>query len=351
MCVAAGAAVVSRRRIAPLPGLALLLLLWCAVGVMAPAVGVESIDAVAGLADLFRGVDSDAARILALRLPRVLLGLFAGGALAMAGASLQTLLRNDLATPYTLGISFAGAFGAFLALSLPIATWTLGPLGSVGLFAFLFAATAALGLDRLASRRAGLGPGELLLAGVTLNFVCGAAILLLRYLADPLRLRAMDRWMMGGLPVGSWADLAPVPVLLLPALVWSLAQMRALDQLAFGEEMASARGVDVARSQRAILLSASLLTAAVVAVTGPIGFVGLLVPHAVRSLLGPRHAVVLPASFLLGGAFLVAADAGARSISLVGRGSELPVGILTALLGGPLFLLLLLRRKGARREA
>lgn len=313
------------------------------VVLIAPWWGRASIDPFTGLRDWIAGTPSADARIVALRLPRIVLGLFAGGALAVAGAAFQTLLRNPLATPYTLGVSFAGAFGAFLALSIPGLHLVVGPFSTMTVLALVFALTGVLVLERLARRRSGLGTNELLLAGVTLNFVFGAAILLLRFLADPLRLRAMDRWMMGGLEVGGWQDLAALPLLVLPALGVLLGRASALDQLALGEELAAGRGVDVRRTQRTVLVAASVATAAVVAVTGPIGFVGLLVPHAARALSGPGHRVLLPACAILGGGFLVLADAVVRSVSVLGRGSELPVGVLTALIGGPLFLVLLLR--------
>jgi iron complex transport system permease protein len=313
--------------------------------VAAPWWGAESIHLPGAARDLLAGVESPAARILALRLPRVVLGLVAGGALAVAGAVFQTLLRNALATPYTLGVSFAGALGAFLALSVPALAFHLGPVSSVALLAFVFAAADVAALYLLARRARSLDTHELLLAGVTLNFFCGAAILLVRFFTDPLRLRAMDHWMMGGLSVGGWSALTALPVILLPGLTVVILQATALDQLSFGEELAASRGVDVGASQRACLFAASAVTAAVVAVTGPIGFVGLLAPHAARRIVGPGHRALLPASFALGGGFLVAADALARSLPLAGRGAELPVGILTAMVGAPLFLSLLLRSR------
>ena len=327
------------------PGRGLLLFAIAAVVVLAvaPWWGRIEIDPVGGLAAWLAGESTVDARILALRLPRIVAGFVAGATLAVAGAAFQTLLRNALATPYTLGISFAGAFGAFLALSVPALAVGFGPLRSVTVLALGFALLNVLALERLARRRVGLGAHELLLAGVTLNFVFGAAILLVRFLADPLRLRAMDRWMMGGLQIGSWDELVALPFIVLPALALVLRAAPALDQLALGEEMAAARGVDVPRVQRRVLVAASLGTAAVVAVTGPIGFVGLLAPHAVRALIGAGHRALLPGSMLVGGTFLVVADGAARSITLLGRGSELPVGVLTALLGGPAFLALLLR--------
>jgi iron complex transport system permease protein len=330
-------------RFGPRLRLILLVAMTFAALLLAPYLGGESVDPLGGARDLIAGRDSQAGRILTLRLPRIVLGLVAGGALALAGAAMQTLLRNALATPYTLGVSFAGALGAFLALSVDALSFAIGPLPSTAVFAFLLAGADVVALYILVRRPQRIDTNELLLAGVTLNFFFGASILLVRFLTDPLRLRAMDQWIMGGLQVGSWTELAPVPVLLAPGIALLLGQARGLDQLAFGEELAAARGVDVLRSQRIVLLAASLVTAAVVAVTGPIGFVGLIAPHATRGLLGPYHRLLLPGAFLLGGSFLVLADGAARSLSWAGRGSELPVGILTAMLGAPLFLLLLLR--------
>lgn len=318
------------------------------IAILAPAFGRVQIDYPAAIADLLGQVDSADARVLKLRLPRVVLGLLAGGSLAVVGASFQTLLRNSLATPYTLGVSFAGALGAFLALSVPVLQFRFGPLSSVVLLAFVFAAAQVMILDRIATRRSGLSTNELLLAGVTLNFVLAAAIMLVRFLADPLRLRAMDRWMMGGLQVAGFSELQVLPWIVVPALVLLFLRARDLDQLALGVDLAQARGVATARTQRVVLLAGSAAVAGLVAITGPIGFVGLLVPHAARRLFGTGHPVLLHACWWMGGAFLVFADAIARALNLAGRGSELPVGVLTALAGGPLFLLLLLRRGSAR---
>lgn len=323
-----------------------LLVLFCAVVLVgAPFVGSEPISVKGAVRDLLAGAATPRARILALRLPRIVLGLVAGGSLAVAGAAFQTLLRNALATPYTLGVSFAGALGAFLALSVPALSFTAAGISSVTLLAFLFAALDVSALYLMARRGRGLRTNELLLAGVTLNYFAGAAILLLRFFSDPFRLRAMDHWMMGGLAVAGWSALVPLPAILLPALALLFLQAPTLDQLSFGEEMAGSRGVDVDLAQKLILLGASAATAAVVAVTGPIGFVGLLAPHAARRMLGVAHRTLLPASFLLGGGFLVLADALTRVIGGWTQGAELPVGVFTALVGAPLFLILLLRSR------
>ncbi len=323
------------------------MLLVFVVGVLAvaPWIGAESIDPWAGFRQWQQGDLGLDARILALRLPRIALAWIAGAALAMCGAAFQTLLRNALATPYTLGISFAGALGAFLALAVDALHFQWGPFSSMTLFAFVFAVGVVFLLERLARRDRGLASHELLLAGVTINFFCGALLLLLRFLTDPLRVRAMDQWMMGGVQVGGWNEVLPVVAICVPGLILLGGQARGLDQLAFGPEVAAARGVDVLRTQRWILLLASLVTGAVVAVTGPIGFVGLLAPHTARGFFGAGHRSLLPAAAALGGAFLVAADALTRLLEVAGRGSELPVGVWTALVGAPLFLVLLLKRK------
>lgn len=320
-----------------------LLALVAALSVLfAPGWGSVSIDALAegqrwlGPRDAWTG-DT---RIFELRLARVAMAFLAGGALACAGAVLQTLLRNGLATPYTLGVASAGSFGAFLVLAFPGAWFAtqLGATFSALVFA-LGSLTLVLGLARRSQRVDGL-----LLAGITLNFLFGAGVMLVRYLADPLRLAAMERWMLGSVEALHPSE----AFLLLPwiatPLVLLLLLHQELDQLAFDEEMAASRGVSVARVRTLGLFAAGLLTAAVVARTGPIGFVGLLVPHAVRYGTGLRHRSLLIGCFLAGGTLLVLADLLARSIGVGGRSSELPVGILTALVGGPCFLALLLRR-------
>jgi len=277
--------------------------------------------------------------ILALRLPRILLAFLAGGALAVAGAVMQTLLRNGLATPFTLGIASAGSFGAFLVMAFP----GLAVFGAstAAVFALACALLCLLLVLRIAGHSA--RADGLLLAGITLNFLFAAGVMLVRFLADPFRLAAMERWMLGSVKVVNFdAALAPLPWLI-PGLALVLAKSSALDQLAFDEELAAARGVPIERTRLLCLLGAGLMTAGVVAYTGPIGFLGLLIPHAVRHFTGLHHALLLPASFLAGGAFLVLSDLLARTVEIGGRHSELPVGIVTALVGGPFFLILLIR--------
>ena len=277
-----------------------------------------------------------------LRLPRVILGFLTGGTLAIVGAAFQVILRNPLAEPYTLGIASGGALGAVIAFWVPGLALTLGPMSSIQIFSLVGCGLALALIYVLARRPHGISMSTLLLAGVTIGILCGALILLVRFLAKPTILVAMERWTMGGLDVFGYSDVAALVPFLLPGLGLLAMQVPSLNHLSLGEEMAAGHGVDVAAVHREVFLGAGLATAAVVSVAGPIGFVGLIVPHTVRRLSGYDHRVVLPASFLVGGAFLVACDALARVIVAP---SEMPVGILTAIIGGPIFIRILLKRR------
>jgi iron complex transport system permease protein len=278
--------------------------------------------------------------ILYQRMPRVLLALLAGGGLAVAGAVFQALLRNPLATPHTLGISAGGALGAAVCISLGWRVGLVGPFTSVQFFALVGSLVNVAVIYAMARRREVFSPLRLLLGGVTLGLISSALIMFVRFASDPQKLVMVDRWLMGGLDVQGYYSLAAVLPLLLPALVLLLAGANTLNQLAFGEEVAVGRGVDVNAAQIEAFLAGSVLTASVVSVAGPIGFVGLIVPHVLRAIFGPDHRLLLYLCFFGGGAFLAAADTVARSAFAP---SELPVGVLTAMLGGPFFLLLLLR--------
>lgn len=276
-----------------------------------------------------------------IRLPRVLLGLLAGGALAMAGASLQVIFRNPLAEPWTLGIAGGASLGAFLARICPFLWLAWGPLNTSQALALLGAA-GALGLVLALARRSATGAQTLLLAGVTLGVVSGGAIMVISGFISPWKLAEFHRWLLGGLDAADWASVGALATLAVPGIALLLAQARNLNPLGLGEDMAAGQGVDVARVRRWTAIGAGIASAGVAAVAGPIGFVGLLAPHAVRKIVGPDARLVLPCSFLFGGALLAACDA-------VGRWAaaplEVPVGALTAVLGGPLFLALLARRR------
>ncbi len=328
-------------------------LLLCLTGALAalalaPFLGAESIAPLTAWREYFGAPAAEwsaDARILALRLPRVLFGFCCGAALAVAGAAFQTLLRNPLASPYTLGVSSAASFGAFLTAAVAGAGAAAmgGQAARVVALVFALLETAiVLALARRSPRSDGL-----ILAGVTLSFLFGAGIVFLRHLASPFDLAVMERWTLGALDVVSFAPLLGLLPWLAAAGLLLAWRAPALDQLAFDDDLARARGVPVGRVRRETVFAAAALAAAVVAHTGPIGFVGLLVPHAVRPFTGMRHALLLPCCALAGGALLVASDTLARSLSVLGRGSELPVGAVTAALGAPLFLALLLRGRAS----
>jgi iron complex transport system permease protein len=280
---------------------------------------------------------------LTIRTPRVLLGLMVGGGLGVAGAALQALLRNPLADPFTLGVSGGGALGASLAIALGLGG-RVGSLPLVFVAAFLGAAGAVLVVYRLASVGAVVLPGALLLAGVVLNLIAGAAVLILQCLADDTRALQILRWLVGSLDIVGFGLLGPTLLFLFPGVAALLFHARDLHLLAVDAETAPSLGVDVRRVERITYAASCLVVGTSVAVVGPIAFVGLVVPHAVRRLFGEDVRVVLPCSLLLGATFLVLADTLARTLLYA---SELPVGAVTALAGGPAFLWLLGRRKSA----
>jgi iron complex transport system permease protein len=277
------------------------------------------------------------------RVPRVMLAFAVGGSLAVAGGALQVALRNALAEPFILGVSGGGAVGAVLAMSVPGLFFRISPLSTVQVLSLAGCLAAISVIYRVASQGEGVSMTTILLAGVTVNILCGAAILLIRYLASPHLLVAMDRWIMGGLDVVGYGELLTLTPLLIPGLGLLLFQGHALNLLAFGGDMAAGHGVQVAAVQRKVIIGMGLITAAAVSLSGPIGFVGLIIPHAVRRISGADHRLVLPACFCLGGAFLTLCDLVARTVVAP---TEMPVGIITAIVGGPVFIRILLKRKG-----
>jgi len=275
------------------------------------------------------------------RIPRVLLALLVGGLLSVTGAALQVLFRNPLAEPWTLGVAGGASVGAFAAHLFPLLAFSIGPLTSVQALALL-GAVASLALVWTFSRRARYTtPYTLLLAGVTIGIISGGIIMLMIYFVSPYQFVSFHRWMMGGLDVLGYRELVPLLLLGGPGLVMLGAMTKTYNHLALGEELAMGHGVDAPRAQRWTFIGAGLTTAACVAVAGPIAFVGMIIPHAVRRLSGFDHRVVMPASFLLGGVVLALCDSVARTVLAP---TEIPVGVVTAVLGGPVFLYVLIRR-------
>lgn len=295
----------------------------------------------AGVGDVDDVAPVHEAIVWSIRAPRVVLAALIGAALALSGAQLQGLFRNPLASPGLLGVSSGAALGAIVALviGLPLRSLYYTPLCA------LFGALASLVIvERLGRRGGETDVATLLLAGVALSAFVGAvnAFLLTRSFNDYEVARQVTFWLMGGLVDRNWNHV----LLVIPGLVigvgLSLYTARDLDLLLEGEEVALSLGVDVARTKWLLLLSSSLLTASAVAVSGVIGFVGLVVPHLLRLVLGPTHRRLLPLSFLAGAAFLVLADGVARTVLAP---EELSLGVVTAFVGAPFFAFLLRRHR------
>lgn len=281
--------------------------------------------------------------LLQLRLPRVLGGALVGAALATAGVLFQGLLRNPLADPYIIGTSAGAGFAATVAMLLLPPASILG-FGSVALSAFLGGLVAVVVVYRLARVRGRSSVVRLLLAGVVVNTVLGylGSLTIIFFEGSESQLRRVFTWLMGGIAVHDPRQLFVVGPVILGGIAVACGFTASLNALAIGEEGAVAVGVDLDREAGRIVALGALLTGAAVSVSGLIGFLGLAVPHILRLVIGPDHRRLLPASALAGAALLVLADAAARSLVAP---AELPVGIFTALLGGPLFLFLL-RRNG-----
>jgi iron complex transport system permease protein len=286
------------------------------------------------------GGDLAATIVLGLRLPRLLLAALAGASLAVAGVAFQALTRNPLADPAVLGVAGGAALGAVVGQIAGLeGTW----LATVGLSAFAFAGAlvAASAVYLIASSGGQLPIQTLLLAGVITGLFFSAAITLIISLVDFARLGGILHWLMGSLGAIGYR---PVVVMALGSAIGIgivYGEARALNLLALGEESALQLGVEAERVKRVIFVAASLLTGVIVAHTGPIGFVGLIVPHAVRLTVGSDNRLLIPAAAGVGGAFLVLADTLAR---VVARPAELPVGVITAFCGAPFFIYLLRTR-------
>jgi iron complex transport system permease protein len=313
-----------------------------AVVVWAPTVGSTNISLLKAFDRTIPWTDNvDAQIFFVARLPRVLSGAVVGASLAAAGVVLQAMLRNPLATPFTLGVSAGGALGAMLAIAFGLEVGLMG-VTSIPVASFTGSLIAIAIVYWLASsQKRGLSTNVLLLAGVTLNSFFSALILFVQYLSDFTQSFRTVRWLMGDLDVGNYTPiLAALPFMAVAFGVFAVLP-RTLNLLTLGEDVAAARGVEVVRTQRLAFLSASLATGAAVSLGGPIGFIGIVVPHLVRLMVGSDHRIVLPAAALFGAAFTVLCDLTARTIMAP---LELPVGIITALIGGPFFLWLLVKK-------
>jgi iron complex transport system permease protein len=324
------------RRTALALGLLLVLVVAVVLGVRFGPVHVTTGQALRAL--LGEGTPTDRTIVLELRLPRALLGALVGGGLALAGATFQALLRNPLAEPYILGISGGASVGAVLVLSLGLATagsWLL-PLaafaGAILAIALVFRVATATGR--------GMDVRVLLLAGVVVAAFFSACIAFILSISEARTVQSAVLWIMGSLAGANWRSVVLAAAYTLPAAALLMGLARPLNLMAIGEETAQYLGANVERVKRLSLLIAALITAAGVAVVGVIGFVGLVVPHTIRLLVGSDHRVLLPLSFLAGAAFLTLADVVAR---MALAPTEIPIGVITAFVGVPFFLVLLRR--------
>jgi iron complex transport system permease protein len=286
----------------------------------------------------------DANILFQVRLPRILLGALTGAALSVAGAVFQALLRNDLAAPFTLGVSSGAALGAVIAIALNLNFVILG-FSVISLFSFVGSIGAIFLVFSLVRTRHGEFPtAVLLLAGVTANFFFAAMVMFIHYMADFSQSFRIIRWLMGGLDITDYKTILSVCPVVFVGIFILIFISRDMNLISTGVHSASSRGVNVGRIQKVGFITASLITGAVVATCGPIGFVGLIVPHIVRLFVGPDLRILIPTSMLFGGSFLIICDTFARTLLAP---TEIPVGIITAMLGGPFFIWLLKRKRTA----
>ncbi len=303
--------------------------------VLMGALTVDQAEADGGSADITRTI------LLQIRLPRVLLGFVVGCSLASVGVVLQALLRNPLADPYVLGVSSGAALGAAVGVLCGAGTTFLAEV-ALPACGFAGGIMALVIVYRMATNSERLPIHSLLLTGVILNAIFSALIMFITSILDPNRSYGMMAWLMGTLTSPTYSGLVGVLVYLSISLILLFRQVRAMNILALGEDAARSLGVDTERAKRFIFVLTALVTGAVVSVSGMIGFIGMVVPHAVRLAIGADHRLLLPASALVGGTFLMGADTIARTLIAP---TEVPVGIITALAGGPFFVYLLLWRK------
>lgn len=343
----------TRRRVVPLVALVLVVLLLAsmcgAVAIGSAGVPLETVlTVIARRLRLSSGTPSllDDQIVWQLRLPRVVAAAATGAGLALVGAVLQSVTRNSLADPYILGVSGGASVGAVTVIVLGVSVAGLIGPAAIAAGAFVGAMLALLAVFALATSRAGtLAPTRTLLAGVAVGQLCGAYtsfLVIARGDGDAAR-RALS-WSLGSVAGVRWSSALVLVVAVVVTLVVVSAFAGVLDTFAFGEVAARSLGVSVEATRWSFLVGTALLTAVLVSATGAIGFVGLVVPHVVRMLLGPLHGVLIPISALVGAVFMVWADTVARTVV---TGQELPIGVVTAAVGAPVFAVIL-RREASR---
>jgi iron complex transport system permease protein len=315
--------------------LAVLAAASAAVLLIAPMIGMKFTPLSVILHPAGSGVESGI--FWKIRVPRVLAAYLAGASLSAAGMAFQALFRNALATPFTLGVASGAALGAALSIRFGV-TLAVAGISSTPFWAFAGASLSILLVYGITRFRRGMDTSGMLLAGVAVSFFFSSLNLFTQYVSDFTHTFRIIRWLMGGVQVTGFRSVLEMAPAVFSGLLITLWLTRELDILTMGEEMAAGRGVDVAWTRNLLFFASSLMVGGVVAVCGPIGFVGLMVPHICRILVGPGHRFLAPASILAGGTFLTLCDTAARTVIAP---AEIPVGVITALLGGPFFLWLL----------
>ncbi len=313
-----------------------LILLLIVTFLVAPLIGN-------GMSDIFNFFSTEIGQriFFELRLPRVVFAFLVGFSLAMVGVAFQSLLQNELATPYTLGVASGGALGAVTAIKSSL-VFTIFGISTVTLFAVAGSVATIFIIYSIAKGSARISPLTLILTGVTVSLLFSSLILFIHYLADFTETYRMIRWLMGGLQVSGWSSsIITFPFVLL-SFLYLFHQAFALNIINSGEELALSKGVDVLRLQKRVFFICSVLVGIIVAFAGPIGFIGLIIPHLIRLLIGADHRKLLIAASIFGGVFLIWCDTLARTVITP---AELPVGIITAILGGPFFIWLLIKQK------
>jgi len=323
----------------------LLVAVFIAVAIVSVLIGPARIGIIQGLKGLLYGwhegyaglTPSEKTIIFSIRLPRVIFAGLVGASLSAAGVIFQALLRNPLADPFILGVSGGSAVGAIIGIIIGLGSV---PFGIPGL-AFLGAVITVVLVFLIGKTNKELHSNTLLLAGVIVNAFFSAIIMFLISISTNTDLHNITFWLMGDLSLATWVKILFVSILLLFGFAIIYSYARSLNLIVTGEETAMQLGVNVERTKIILFLAGSLVTALAVSFSGIIGFVGLIIPHIMRMLLGPDHRLLLPASFLFGASFLVVADTIARTVI---PHSELPVGVITAICGAPYFIYLLRRR-------
>lgn len=316
----------------------LLFILWLIVAVIAIFSGTYDIGP---LEAILNGDELSNTIFFDIRIPRVLMATIAGGTLAISGAALQALFRNPLASPFTLGISGGASLGALIAIRSGLAIGVLG-FSLVSISAFIFSILTMIFVYSVSKVGGVVATGRLLLAGVVANFLYAAIVMFIQFFSSFTESLQTMRWIMGSLDVVGFDTVWKSLIFVIPGCAILLSLTKDMNLFGLGDDVASSLGVNIRRMEKKIYFATSLAAGAVISVTGPIGFVGLIIPHILRMILGVDNRIILPCSFLLGAAFLTAADTVSRTII---SPVEIPVGIITASIGGVFFLWLLIRTK------